>query len=80
MQNMMNLPNGQPPQDISKFLKFVYVVDGEVAHIVRVPPEAEMMVAIYSSNPTILPVDPNDDVQFGYLYENGKFRRPDGGQ
>jgi uncharacterized membrane protein (UPF0127 family) len=77
---MMNLPNNGQMPDISNYLKFVYLVDGEVAHIVRVPPEAEMMIAIYQSKPVILQVDPTDDVQFGYRYEDGKFFRPsDGG-
>lgn len=77
---MMNLPNNGQMPDLSKYLKFVYVVDGEVANIVRVPPDAEMMVAIYKSKPVILEVDPADDVQFGYRYEDGKFFPPPAGE
>jgi len=76
---MMNLPGG-PKQDMSNYPKFVYVVDGEVAHMVRIPPEIEWLVAMYKSNPVIVEVDPKDDVQHGYVYENGSFRKPTEGE
>ncbi len=76
---MMNLPGG-PKQDTSNYPKFVYVVDGEVAHMVRIPPEIEWLVAMYKSNPVIVEVDPKDDVQYGYVYENGSFRKPTEGE
>ena len=76
---MMNLPGG-PKQDMSNYPKFVYVVDGEVAHMVRIPPELEWMIAMYKSKPVIVEVDPKDDVQYGYVYENGSFRKPTEGE
>lgn len=79
MQNMMNLPGG-PKQDTSNYPKFVYVVDGEVAHLVRIPPEVEWLLAMYRSNPIIVEVNPNDEVSHGYIYENGSFRKPTEGE
>jgi uncharacterized membrane protein (UPF0127 family) len=75
MQNPPNFEQGIP-QDLSSYLKFVYVVDGEVVHIVRVPPEAEMFAAIMKSKPLILEVDPADDIKYGYTYDGKKFTSP----
>lgn len=77
MQHMTNVPNAGQPIDVTNYPKFVYICDGEVAHIVRIPPEVEFLIAVMSSNPTVLKVDPNEDIQHGYLYIDGKFVPPD---
>lgn len=76
MQHMTNVPNHGQPIDVTNYLKFVYVIDGEVAQVVRIPPEAEMMVAIMQSKPLILEVDPKADVDYGYIYDGESFHPP----
>jgi len=50
---------------------FAYVVDGEVAHIQSLHPEIhplyEQLVAVMSSNPKVIEINPS--VGFGDLYD-----------
>lgn len=48
---------------------FAFVIDGEVAEVVSFPPDLEKYIAIYESNPVIVPVteDNSSDVIGGVL-------------
>lgn len=67
-----------PLPDMTNWETFAFVCDGEVAFIMKQPPALEHMNAVFSSNPTVIKVEPNQDVEMGYLYKDGKFVRPDG--
>jgi hypothetical protein len=50
-------------------VRFAVVVDGEVAEVQGYSPDAEMQIAIYSSNPQIIRVtDENTKNLFGVLH------------
>lgn len=66
-----------PLPDMSNWETFAFVCDGEVADMMKLPPAAERMIAVLSSNPVVVKLDPNQDVNFGYLYKDGKFVRPE---
>lgn len=51
---------------MNEWKSFAFVIDGEVAEVVAFPVEAEKIIAIYESNPIIVPVTPeNQDGLFG---------------
>jgi len=52
---------------MSEWKSFAFVIDGEVAEVVAFPIEAEKVIAVYESNPIIVPVTP--DTQDGLLGE-----------
>jgi hypothetical protein len=39
---------------------FAFVIDGEVVEVVAFPEEAEKIIAVYESNPIIIPVTPEN--------------------
>ena len=45
---------------MSEWKSFAFVIDGEVVEVVAFPEEAEKIIAIYESNPTIVPVTPEN--------------------
>jgi hypothetical protein len=51
---------------MSEWKSFAFVIDGEVAEVVAFPVEAEKIIAVYESNPIIVPVTPEtQDGLFG---------------
>ena len=66
-----------PLPDMTNWETFAFVCDGEVAQVIKYPPAAELMIAVLSSNPTVVKLDPNQDVNFGDRYKDGKFVRPE---
>lgn len=62
-------------KDTTKYKWFAFVCDGEVAYIQVLDAIDEHKVAVFSSNPTIIPIGP-DDAAMGDLYANGVFTRP----
>jgi hypothetical protein len=45
---------------MSEWKSFAFVIDGEVAEVVAFPVESEKIIAIYESNPVIVPVTPEN--------------------
>lgn len=55
---------------------FAFVCDGEVAYKLRIPMETEHLIAVLSSNPTIVELENENDADMGDLYTNGGFVKP----
>lgn len=73
-----NPPSSNIPADIddpSKWAKFAYVVDGEVADITFISVSLERRVAVYQSNPVIVPFTSEQGVVIGDIYINGEFAK-----
>jgi len=69
---------GQVPSDIkdtTKYKWFACVCDGEVADIQVFSINSERTIAVFSSNPIIIPIEP-DDAAIGDLYVDGVFTEP----
>jgi len=62
--------------DMTGWSRFAYVCDGEVADIAHIPPVAERMIAVLSSNPIVIPISEGQDVAIGDNYSNGVFNKP----
>jgi len=61
--------------------KFAIVVEGEVAGTISIDdtntlPAASRHIAAYSSDPKIIPVPSDLEVEYGWSYENGTFVSP----
>ena len=65
-----------PDIDPSTFISFAFVCDGEVAFIIKMPPQNEHFAAVLQSNPTVVQYPNDADVQMGDRYVNGEFVRP----
>lgn len=65
-----------PIPDMTNWKTFVFVCDGEVAEMMKLPPVAERMIAVLSSNPTVIEINSNQSVQIGDLYKDGRFSKP----
>lgn len=68
MQQQFSVPQYDP----KTLLGFAFVCDGEVAFIIKMPPEQEHFVAVLQSNPTIVEFK-DDEAALGYKYVEGKF-------
>ena len=70
--------------NMNEWKKFAVVVDGEVAEILNFSPEAERQIAIYSSNPVIVPIPQRvgdtitqqDLVSLGSTWDGVEFSNP----
>lgn len=66
---------------MSEWKKFAVVVDGEVAEILSFSSEAAHQIAVYSSNPVIIPVTEDkllqpDLISLGCIWDGEKFQQP----
>jgi hypothetical protein len=61
-----------PQYDPKTLLGFAFVCDGEVAYIIKLPPEQEHFVSVLQSNPTIVEFK-DDEAAMGDKYVEGKF-------
>lgn len=60
---------------------FAIVVENDVIAAIHVPPtssNADMLIAGFSSSPTIVEATGSGNVGFGWTYENGIFTSPQG--
>lgn len=65
---MSTNPEGQAPMpDITGWPTFLFIIDGQIADILTVPPAAERKVACLSSNPTIVVLEGGYPAPGGYL-------------
>jgi len=62
-------------KDTTKYKWFACVCDGEVADIQVFDVMDERRIAVFSSNPVIVPIQP-DDAVIGDLYVGGEFTKP----
>jgi hypothetical protein len=66
----------QPP-DTTGWPTYAYICDGEVAHIAKVQPGNNYMNAVLSSNPVIIRVPDDKEIEMGYKYAEGVFSPPE---
>jgi len=71
-QQIQPIPNIDP----TTLIPFAFVCDGEVAFMMRIPPQNEHFIAVLQSNPVIVQYPKNADVQMGDRYVNGEFVKP----
>ena len=70
--------NIYPRDNPDNFVWVSWVVDGEVAVVVPYPIQAQLMVAVASSNPTLIVLEGDDRlaVNTGWTYAGGRFIPP----
>ena len=70
-----SIPRGGPHETRETF---AYVIDNEVVHLAHVPKELESLVAIFSSNPTVVlvPTAQVHNVRHAWQYVNNTFLPP----
>lgn len=70
--------------NMNEWKRFAVVVDGEVAEILSFSPDSERQIAIYSSNPIIVPIQQRvgdtitqqDLVTLGSMWDGVEFSNP----
>jgi hypothetical protein len=55
---------------------FAVVVEGEVATFMNFPKQAEMLIAIYKSNPIFIEVPFDQKPSLGFQWDGSKFSEP----
>ena len=65
-----------------KFKSYFFIIDGEVVwrHDIEDSEAGEMMNAVFSSNPTIVPATAEQatTVEYGWLWDGENFSNPEG--
>jgi len=62
--------------DPSTLVTFAFICDGEVAEIIKIPPNNERVIAALQSEPIIVQVNQGKNVTWGDRYVNGEFVKP----
>lgn len=58
---------------ISEFTHFAVIVDGEVASFIAFPPDDELNIAVYNSEPIFVQVPFDERPSFGYKWDGTSF-------